>query len=178
MTQLFKNLYANVGTEFDYFSRLDTTFFTLFQLGTLDAWGNVTRQVIKTYGYGWIPIVAFVTISGFVIMNLVIAVICEAVSSMNDDGSVLNGWWRQARIHGDCDDDLDSSEETRPPVLREQIENFEDQMDELLQAQEKVLKKKQISDGSFPQEIESNKTQGCSSSEVHLRWFLCMLTSR
>jgi hypothetical protein len=104
---------------------------------------------MKTYGYGWIPIVAFVTISGFVIVNLVIAVICNAVFSMDDDD--------KAKIHGDYDDDLDSSDETRPPVLREQIEKFEDQMDELLQAQKMLKENRFLTDHFHPKSRETKR---------------------
>jgi hypothetical protein len=88
---------------------------------------------MKTYSWGWVPIVTFITISGFVMVNLLIAVIFDAVSSMDDED--------KAKVYGDYDEDSDLSEETRPPGLREKIENFEDQVEELLQAQEYAQRK-------------------------------------
>ena len=45
-TQLFKDLYHEGKTSDDYFSRLDATFFTLFQIMTLDSWADIAREVI------------------------------------------------------------------------------------------------------------------------------------
>ena len=60
----------------------------------------MTLAAIPTKSYlsdAWIPIVAFVTISGFIVVNLIIAVICDAVSNMEED--------EKAKIHGDYVDD-------------------------------------------------------------------------
>ena len=78
-TQLFKSLYKEGALDDDYFSRLDKTFFTLFQLMTLDSWSAITKQVMQVYSWAWIPFVSFVLISSFIVINLVIAVICDAV---------------------------------------------------------------------------------------------------
>ena len=84
-TQLFGDLYSKGVTDIDYFSRLDLALFTLFQIMTLDAWGSIARQVSKEYHWAWIPFTVFVTVSGFIVVNLIIAVICDAVSNMDDD---------------------------------------------------------------------------------------------
>jgi hypothetical protein len=84
-TQLFGSLYDEGVTEIDYFSRLDLTLFTLFQIMTLDSWGAIARQVSKKYDWAWIPFTVFVTASGFIVVNLIIAVICDAVSNLDHD---------------------------------------------------------------------------------------------
>lgn len=131
-TQLFKDLWAEGLTEFDYFSRLDNTFFTLFQIMTLDNWGDIARQVIDVYKWAWVPFLVFVTISGFIVVNLIIAVICDAVSTLNDD--------TKKKIHGTYDDeDENDSEETTSVYVREQLEALEDQVDELQRLQEQTI---------------------------------------
>jgi uncharacterized protein YsxB (DUF464 family) len=131
-TQLFKDLWAEGLTEFDYFSRLDNTFFTLFQIMTLDNWGDIARQVIDVYKWAWVPFLVFVTISGFIVVNLIIAVICDAVSTLNDD--------TKKKIHGTFDDeDENASEETTSIYVREQLEALEDQVDELQRLQEQTI---------------------------------------
>ena len=131
-TQLFKDLWAEGLTEFDYFSRLDNTFFTLFQIMTLDNWGDIARQVIDVYKWAWVPFIVFVTISGFIVVNLIIAVICDAVSTLNDD--------TKKKIHGTYDDeDENDSEETTSVYVREQLEALEDQVDELQRLQEQTI---------------------------------------
>lgn len=78
-TVLFKDLFANEHTDYDYFSRLDRSFWTLFVMMTLD-WTNVSRQVMKVYPSSWAVFVSFVMISSFMVYNLVIAVVCDSVA--------------------------------------------------------------------------------------------------
>lgn len=80
-TQLFKDL----ELEEPYFVRIDNTFFTLFQIMTLDNWAEIVRQVMEYYTWAWFPFITFVIISGFVVVNLIIAVICDAVAALHDD---------------------------------------------------------------------------------------------
>ena len=98
-TAMFKNLYADGYLDQDYFSRLDITFFTLFQLMTGDGWSDITKQVMVVYPHAWFPFITFILLSSFIVLNLVIAVICDAVSELqrseledtiNHVGSELN----------------------------------------------------------------------------------------
>lgn len=131
MTQLFKNLYKDQQTEADYFGSLELTLFTLFQIMTLDGWGEIARQVIHVYSWAWLPFTAFVAVSGFVIVNLMIAVICGAVSSLHDD--------MKAKIHGTFDEGEDYSQSTLQLNVRQQCEFLEAQVDELQRVQEQTM---------------------------------------
>ena len=84
-TSLFKNMYADGYLDGDYFGRLDRTAFTMFQLMTLDGWSSIARQVLAVHGWAWLPFVTFVAISSFIVINLMIAVICDAVSALQKD---------------------------------------------------------------------------------------------
>jgi hypothetical protein len=88
-TVLFKDLYANDQTDYDYFSRLDRSFWTLFVMMTLD-WTNVSRQVMKVYPWSWGVFVSFVMISSFMVYNLVIAVVCDSVAIIEASGKEDN----------------------------------------------------------------------------------------
>jgi len=81
-TQLFKELYEEGFTSADYFSRMDKTMFTLFRIMTLDSWADITLEVMQKYKWAWIPFMTFVGMSSFIVINLIIAVICDAVSSI------------------------------------------------------------------------------------------------
>ena len=59
---------------------------------TLDAWADVANDVMMEHSWGWIPIIIYIIIAGFVVVNLVIAVICDAVSALKDDD--------KAKLHG------------------------------------------------------------------------------
>jgi hypothetical protein len=86
-TQLFKDLTFedDDGNPVDYFSDLQSTFFTLFQIMTFDSWTDITRMVMEHYKWAWIPFIAFVVLTGFIVVNLIIAVICDAISALNEE---------------------------------------------------------------------------------------------
>ena len=130
-TQLFKDMYGDGQTEYDYFSRLDQTFFTLFQIMTLDAWADVARDVMAVRSWAWIPFVAFVIISGFIVVNLIIAVICDAISALHDDD--------RAKLHGTYESESVIVEEEPKDYQQQQIKNLQEQVDELTRIQESTM---------------------------------------
>lgn len=89
---MFTNLYSEVDPKYTdrdsdqylesalYFSRLDKSLFTLFQLLTLDNWTDVTREFMIMDPYAWMPFLLYVTVAGFVFFNLIIAVLCDAIA--------------------------------------------------------------------------------------------------
>jgi len=82
-TEEYGSLYEDGLTEFDYFSRLDITFFTLYQILTLDEWSNILREVMVTRPNAWIPFLIYVILTAFIIVNLVIAIICESIFTLD-----------------------------------------------------------------------------------------------
>ena len=83
-TILFGDLYERGLTEYDYFSRMDQTFLTLFQLMTFDDLATVARSVMDTYSWSWTLIVTWSIITGFVAMNPIIAIICESLVNLQE----------------------------------------------------------------------------------------------
>jgi len=84
----------------NYFGRMDYTLFTLFMLMTLDDWSNIIRQTQTEFVWAVWPILAFILISSFVMLNLVIAVLCEALSALQDEEEESSGEDRgQAQKH-------------------------------------------------------------------------------
>lgn len=131
MTQLFKDLFERGLTDEDYFGRLDDTFFTLFQIMTLDAWSDIARQVMVVYTWAWIPFLVFVVLTGFVVVNLVIAVICDAISALHDD--------EKAKIHGTFEDTSETSSGMPTLNVREQLDVLEGHVEELTRLQEETI---------------------------------------
>lgn len=129
-TQLFKDMWEEEQTEYDYFSRLDRTFFTLFQIMTLDAWADVARDVMAVYPWAWVPFIAFVIISGFIVVNLIIAVICDAISALHED--------ERAKLHGTYESESEDIEDDEPDS-EEQIKALETQIEELTRIQESTM---------------------------------------
>lgn len=144
-TQLFKDLYVDGFTEFNYFGSLDWTFFTLFQIMTLDEWGPIVREVTQVYKWAWLPFTLFVIISGFVVVNLIIAVICGAVGALHAD--------EKARLHGDYDEADTDAGNYQAMDIREQLDTLEDQMEDLTRIQARTFHTLQY----LTQQIEMHK---------------------
>lgn len=117
VTVLFGDMYKRGLTSDDYFSRLDTTLFTLFQMITLD-WANIVREVMVTYPYAYVVFSTYLTFTSFILFSLIIGVVCDAVSAIEHDA-----------------------------VLLEQIQQKEDAQERILRMQHQVdyLKKQQKS---------------------------------
>jgi len=118
---MFTQLYSEADPGGDvFFGNIGLTLLTLFQVMTLDGWASIARTMMKTSKSAWLTFFVFVIISGFVIVNLIIAVICDAISSLDDD--------EKANLHGQYESDSDSSSRTPKMELREQLDSLEDQM--------------------------------------------------
>jgi len=81
-TSLYKDMWQQHLTTQNFFSRLDYTSFTLFQVMCLDDWSQIAREVMATYKSAWFPFVTFVTLTSFMLANLIIAVLCDAIYHM------------------------------------------------------------------------------------------------
>lgn len=93
---LFTNLYqdaelddAESGEQLlteSYFSRLDVSALTLFQIMTGGReWAIVCAELQAQYPSAWVPLVSFVIISIFFFGGLIVAIMCDAVNSVNRD---------------------------------------------------------------------------------------------
>jgi hypothetical protein len=130
-TQLFKDLYEDGMTEHNYFGGLSWTFFTLFQIMTLDNWAPICREVTHVYIWAWLPFTAFVTISGFIVVNLIIAVICDAIGALHAD--------EKAKLHGDYDEEGTDAGDSNSMDIREQLDTLEDQVEDLTRIQARTF---------------------------------------
>jgi hypothetical protein len=88
-TVLFKDLYEQGFTDKDYFGRLDTTLFTLFEMMTL-SWSEIVRQVMVKYYWAWGIFGSFLVLTSFILYSLVIAVVCDAVSETEHHDEIAN----------------------------------------------------------------------------------------
>ena len=76
--------------EFVEFRRLDATFFTLFQVMTLDDWSELARRVMEDHELAWLPFCTFITLSAFFLVNFVVVIMIQGVAPhpnlLHDDG--------------------------------------------------------------------------------------------
>lgn len=78
-TQLF-------GEQFpDWFGTLGASLYTLFQVMTLESWSmGIVRPVMEAYPLAWLYFVPFILIATFMMLNLFIAVIVDAIQNQRE----------------------------------------------------------------------------------------------
>ncbi len=63
-----------------WFGTLGESMYTLFQIMTLESWSmGIARPVIETYPYAWIYFVIYILIVTFIMVNLFIGIIVDAI---------------------------------------------------------------------------------------------------
>ena len=76
-------LYGTVMEE--QFGDLGASFFTLFQLMTLDDWANIVKPAMEHQPWSWLFFMPFIVVSTFVVLNLFIGVIVESIQTLRDE---------------------------------------------------------------------------------------------
>ena len=78
-TQLFGSAFP------DWFGTLGASLYTLFQIMTLESWSmGIVRPVMEVYPYAWLYFVPFILIATFMMLNLFIAVIVDAIQTQRE----------------------------------------------------------------------------------------------
>jgi voltage-gated sodium channel len=72
-TQMFHELQP------EHFGHLGTTLFTLFQVMTGEAWPDIANELMTKAPMAWLFFVVYILVSSFVVLNLFIAVIVNAL---------------------------------------------------------------------------------------------------
>lgn len=82
-------IFAIIGvTQFgqafpDWFGDIPKAMYTLFQVMTLESWSmGISRPVMEVFNYAWAYFVPFVLISAFVMMNVVVGIVVNAISEV------------------------------------------------------------------------------------------------
>ena len=65
----------------EYFGNFGASLFTLFQVMTIEGWPDIARGVMAQSPFAWIFFVAYLLIATFMVLNLFIAVIVNAMQS-------------------------------------------------------------------------------------------------
>jgi voltage-gated sodium channel len=72
------------GTHYpQWFGGLFEAIFTLFQIMTLEGWADIVREVEKTHPYAGLFFVAFILLSTFTVLNMLIAVVVDAMNKVD-----------------------------------------------------------------------------------------------
>jgi hypothetical protein len=115
---LFTELFSDLELSENYFTTLDASLFTCMQMMTLE-WGDVTREVMeKGEFWAWIPFVIYIAIAGFIVFNLIVAVVVEAVAATEETVRALEG------IESDNPQDKLHEAEERIDLLQHHLDNM------------------------------------------------------
>ncbi|MEL6878146.1 MAG: ion transporter [Pseudomonadota bacterium] len=75
------------GASFpDWFGSIGASLYSLFQIMTLESWSmGIVRPVMEEYPYAWAFFVPFILMTSFIVLNLFIGVIVNAMSEATDE---------------------------------------------------------------------------------------------
>ncbi len=74
------------GTSYpEWFGSLHASFFSLFQIMTLEGWADMVREIMKTHPLAWIFFVIYILCATFTVLNLFIAVIVDAMQRQHQE---------------------------------------------------------------------------------------------
>ena len=129
-TQLFEES-TNPQVK-EYFGTLPLSMLTLTQIMTMDEWAEVFRlDYDESKAVALSFIILFVVISGFIVVNLIVAVICDAIAALDEK--------EKAKFHGQHNQSDDDETATKTQELREQLDTFENQIVDLTRIQARTF---------------------------------------
>lgn len=75
------------GAEFpQWFGSIGASLYSLFQIMTLESWSmGIVRPIMEVYSWAWVFFVPFVLVTSFVVLNLFIAIIVNAMHEEADE---------------------------------------------------------------------------------------------
>ena len=75
------------GASFpEWFGNLGLSLYSLFQIMTLESWSmGIVRPVMEVYPYAWVFFVPFILMTSFIVLNLFIGVIVNAMAEATED---------------------------------------------------------------------------------------------
>jgi hypothetical protein len=86
---LFTELFGELDLSTNYFGTLDLSLFTCMQMMTME-WADICREVMVIIPWAWLPFLVFIMFTGFVVFNLIVAVVCDAVKLIDAENKAAN----------------------------------------------------------------------------------------
>ena len=126
-------IFALMGVSFfgaafpEWFGALGKTMYTLFQVMTLESWSmGIARPVMEAYPAAWLYFVPFVLISSFIVMNVVVGIVVNAISDVTAND-------KQEEIKDSAEENNENKSDRiqlEMQAIREHMENLEALMSE------------------------------------------------
>jgi voltage-gated sodium channel len=124
------NLFAK---EFpDWFGNLGASFFTLFQIMTLDSWSEgIARPVMEKFPYSWVFFLSFIMIATFTFINLFIAAIVDSFSSASHEEREENtSYLKESKLQED--------EKRQQQIINEELDSIRLELQEIKSLIQKI----------------------------------------
>ncbi len=117
----------------DWFSTLGESYYTLFQVLTLESWSmGIVRPVMEKFPYAWLFFVPFILLTSFVVLNVFIAVIVGAMSEVRAEEKLQN-----------AEEEMNEQQSSLPQLLDAEITQLRNQLERLEALQQLLEKEKQ-----------------------------------
>ncbi|GAB3849197.1 ion transporter [Nesterenkonia populi] len=68
----------------EYFGNFWSSLFSLFQIATLSSWETIVRPAMEEHSWAWAFFIPFIILAAFTALNLIIAVIVDAMNTLHD----------------------------------------------------------------------------------------------
>ncbi|WP_373001937.1 ion transporter [Sulfurimonas sp.] len=92
LLMLFFYIFAIMATQLYsesfplWFGTLGESFYTLFQIMTLESWSmGIVRPIMEVHPYAWTFFIPFIFMVTFIMINLIVAVVVDAMAEINKD---------------------------------------------------------------------------------------------
>jgi voltage-gated sodium channel len=78
------------GDQFpQWFGNLGRSMYSLFQIMTLESWSmGIVRPVMEAFPYAWIFFIPFIMVTTFMVLNLFIGIIVDAIATVKEQDNV------------------------------------------------------------------------------------------
>jgi len=109
------------GDQFpQWFGNLGRSMYSLFQIMTLESWSmGIVRPVMEEFPYAWIFFIPFIMVTTFMVLNLFIGIIVDAIATVKEQDNV--------------DEQQQFSSKQDIDQLRQDIAVLQNQLDQLLE---------------------------------------------
>lgn len=96
---LFFYIFAIMATNLfgenfpEWFGTLGESFYTLFQIMTLESWSmGIVRPIMETNPQAWVFFVPFIFVVTFIMVNLIVAIVVDAMNIINaqEEENIIN----------------------------------------------------------------------------------------
>lgn len=92
LLSLFFYIFAIMATQLYsesfplWFGSLGESFYTLFQIMTLESWSmGIVRPIMEVHPYAWTFFIPFIFMVTFIMVNLIVAVVVDAMAEINKE---------------------------------------------------------------------------------------------